>query len=90
MTRRADIACPRFLTAPQLSAEYGRTPRHWIRLAAQGKIPGAYQPCGKGSHWAFDRKAFAAWWDASRREEIEWQGSTGEARRGGDVSSVRP
>jgi hypothetical protein len=42
------------LTAAELSKTYGLTARHWIRLAARGKVPGAYQPAGEGGKWLFD------------------------------------
>jgi len=33
------------MTAKDLAADYGFSPRHWIRLAAQGRIPGARRGC---------------------------------------------
>ena len=42
------------LTAKAISERYGFTPRHWTRLAAAGKVPGAYQPGGDGGQWVFD------------------------------------
>ena len=36
----------RYLTARALAKTYGFSPRYWTRLAAQGKVPGAYQPAG--------------------------------------------
>jgi hypothetical protein len=34
------------IPASDIAARYGFTARHWIRLAAAGKVPGAKQPTG--------------------------------------------
>lgn len=78
-----------YATAAEISREYGFTSRHWIRLAAQGRIPGAYQPSGEGGRWVFERVAFRRWWESRRRQVVEWRPSTNEFRFGGAAPSVR-
>lgn len=56
MTRR----CPQ-IKASEIAADYGFTPRYWIRLAIAGRIPGVRQPSGPGGQWIFDRRAFATY-----------------------------
>lgn len=51
----------RAMTATDIAAVHGMTPRHWTRLAAQGRIPGAWQPGGAGGKWLFDREPFETW-----------------------------
>jgi hypothetical protein len=65
------------LTARQLSQKYGYTDRHWIRMAAAGKIPGARQPFGHGGTWFFDEDTFLVWWNAKDRGVRAWEDSTG-------------
>ena len=76
------------LTASALARSYGFTPRHWIRLAAQGRIPGARQPFGPRGRWVFDASIFKSWWAAQQREIPQWPGYTREAASGGRVPSV--
>src|SRR6185503_12214974 len=76
------------LTATQLSKEYGFTPRHWARLAASGKVPGARQPAGPNGQWMFDPVAFKRWWDSREREVESWPGYTKEVKRGMRVPSA--
>ena len=81
-------ACPQLRTA-DLVVRYGFTARHWTKLAAQGRIPGARQPCGPRGHWSFDARLFAEWWEAGKREGVQWRTSTSEAKRGGPAPPVR-
>src|SRR5262249_10340347 len=81
-------SCPQLRTA-QMVARYGFTARHWTKLAASGRIPGAHQPSGMKGHWVFDARLFASWWQAGRREALKCQISTGAAKHGGHVPSVR-
>lgn len=71
-----------------LVEKYGMTPRYWIRMAADGKIPGAYQPSGEGGKWVFDPVAVSKWWASRQREVKGWPGYTVEGCGGGDVPSV--
>ncbi|WP_370642274.1 helix-turn-helix domain-containing protein [Afifella sp. H1R] len=74
---------PRHVTAAELASEYGMSPRHWTRLAAAGKIPGAWQPGGAGGKWLFDPKEFAVWRRSQRRTTDRWQPSIAAERYGG-------
>lgn len=49
------------IRASDLSARYGFTGRYWIKLAAAGRIPGAWQPSGPRGQWVFDRAKFTIW-----------------------------
>jgi hypothetical protein len=51
-------------------APYGFPKRHWTKLAAQGRIPGARQPCGPRGHWSFDARLFAEWWETGKTEGV--------------------
>lgn len=66
-----------------LVERYGFTSRHWTRLAAMGKVPGARQPFGPHGRWVFDPDVVARWWDAQRRQVSEWPTFTGGAKSGG-------
>jgi hypothetical protein len=46
--RRPTAKRPPQLRASEISDAYDFTPRHWIRQAAAGRIPGARQPSGVG------------------------------------------
>src|SRR6516164_137484 len=81
------MTCPQ-LRAADLVARYGFTGRHWRKLAAEGRIPGASQPCGPRGHWVFDAILFDEWWRAGRREAI-CRISTAGAKFGGAAPSVR-
>ena len=85
--RHIPAHCPQLRTA-DLVARYGFTERHWRKLAAEGRIPGATQPCGSRGHWVFDARLFAAWWEAGRREAA-CRISTAGAKFGGAAPSVR-
>lgn len=61
MNSRATIQESAQLRACDLARDYGFTARHWLRLAAAGKIPGARQPAGAGGHWLFERRGFVAY-----------------------------
>jgi hypothetical protein len=45
----------------EIAKEYGFSSRYWIKLAAAGGIPGAWQPSGPGGSWVFDRREFRLW-----------------------------
>ena len=47
--------------ASRISDEFGFTPRYWTRMAAQGKIPGAWQPSGPGGAWLFNLPMMRHW-----------------------------
>jgi hypothetical protein len=74
-----------------VARQYGFTARHWIKLAAAGRIPGARQPFGARGAWVFDALLLAKWWDASTRKVETWPGYTVEAKAksGGAVPSVK-
>jgi hypothetical protein len=78
-----------FATAREIADEYGFSQRYWTRLAAAGKLPGAYQPGGDGGQWMFDRAAFRRWWSSTQRRVRQWPGYTSEDRSGGRAPSVR-
>jgi hypothetical protein len=77
------------LTAAQVADEFGFTARHWIRLAAQGRIPGACQPSGHGGQWQFDEKQFRKWRKSREREVTAWPGFIAEAKSIGVAPSVQ-
>jgi DNA modification methylase len=72
-----DAACQRF------------TARYWIKQAASGKVPGAWQPSGPGGAWLFDHAEFVAWRKASKREVATCPRYTVEAKSIGRAPSVR-
>jgi hypothetical protein len=74
-------------TAADLAREYGYTPRHWMRLAASGIVPGATQPTGRNGKWFFDKAVFRRWW-VSRQQEVPCVSIAG-AKRIGSAPSVR-
>ena len=76
------------LSAQQVADAHGFTARHWIRLAAAGRIPGVCQPTGPKGRWMFDARVFKTWWDGQQRRVEQWPGYTREAKRGGDAPSV--
>jgi hypothetical protein len=77
------------LTSADLASEYGFTARHWTRLAAEGKIPGARQPCGANGKWLFDTVVFQRWWKSREREVTQWPGYSAEVGRIGVAPNVR-
>jgi hypothetical protein len=87
--------CPQ-LTAAQVAAEYGYTAKHWGRLAAAGRIPGASQPLGAGGQWFSTRKRSARWWQTAserfsmaglyRRGQVYWARATREVETSGEAS----
>ena len=77
------------LRASDISRQYGLTARHWIRLAAAGKVPGAWQPAGEKGAWLFDAEQFAQWRKAKKREAVTWQPSISEAKSSGRGPSVK-
>src|SRR6516162_815627 len=76
------------LRTPDLVARYGFTAQHWIKLAAEGRIPGATQPCGPRGHWSFDAILFEEWWNAGKRG-TKCQLSIGAEKHGGRAPSVK-
>lgn len=76
------------VSASHIAREYGLTARHWIRMAAQGKIPGAWQPSGSRGKWLFDPEAFARWRKGKQTGEASWQPSIAEERPIGRGPSV--
>ena len=76
------------LRASEIAREFGFTARHWVRLAAAGKIPGAWQRC-PGSGWLFDRRQFIAWREAAKRRAVQWQPSIAEEKGIGPAPSVK-
>src|SRR5262249_37175903 len=62
--------------------------RHWTKLAAEGRIPGASQPCGPRGHWVFDAIMFVEWWNAGKRG-TKCQLSIGAEKHGGRAPSVK-
>lgn len=76
------------IKASEVSARYGFTTRYWIRLAAAGKLPGAWQN-EPGGHWQFDAAALAKWQRGRVREVDQWQGFTREVQPIGRAPSVR-
>lgn len=77
------------LTAYELATTFGMTPRYWTRMAAEGKVPGAWQPSGTKGKWLFDKVAVERWHRSRLKEIGAWPGYTREARRTGGVPSVR-
>src|SRR6266700_3788350 len=78
-----------FLGATDLASHYGFTPRYWVRLAAEGKIPGAHQPSGAQGHWLFDPVTFKRWWATTQRKVLTWPGYTAEGRSIGSAPNVK-
>src|ERR1700730_15248000 len=77
------------LRASEIARAYGFTSRYWIRLAAAGKIPGAWQPSGPGGGWLFDQAQFVAWREASKRRVTPWRQSTDAAKGIGPAPNVK-
>lgn len=77
------------ITAADLAKTYGLTARHWIRLAARGKVPGAYQPGGEGGKWLFDAVAFQRWFKSTDRKGATWPGSTEGEKSIGRAPNVK-
>ena len=48
----------KMLTAKDLANRAGFSARYFRQLAAQGAIPGAHQPGGRGGAWRFDAAKF--------------------------------
>lgn len=74
------------VSAARLVEEFGFTERHWIRMAAAGRVPGARQPFGPRSRWVFDLTAVRRWWEASLRTATAWPTATPVGKRGSGVS----
>ena len=69
----------RWVSASEIVEEFGFTTRHWIRMAASGRVPGARQPFGPRSSWIFDLNAVRAWW-ASTEKKPEPSGTVVSAK----------
>jgi hypothetical protein len=78
----------RAASAADLVAEFGMTTRYWTRMAAEGKVPSAWQPSGGRGKWLFDMHAVTRWRQDKLRRVDQWQGHTGAGKRTGDVPSV--
>ncbi|WP_371259447.1 helix-turn-helix domain-containing protein [Bradyrhizobium sp. URHD0069] len=77
------------LKASEVAARYGLSARHWTRLAAAGKVPGAWQPVGARGHWLFNAEALDTWRKNNLKEVSQWQGFTSGATSGGAAPSVK-
>src|SRR6185312_8139517 len=77
------------VAASTIAERFGFTARHWIRQAAEGRVPGAYQPSGPGGRWLFDEAVFEHWYRSRVREARLWQPSTRGERSIGAVPNVR-
>jgi hypothetical protein len=75
-------------SAADLVVHFGMTARYWTRMAAEGKVPSAWQPSGGGGKWLFDLQAVDRWRQDSLRRVKSWQGHTSAGRRTGGVPSV--
>ncbi len=77
------------VSAARLVEEFGFTERHWIRMAAAGRVPGARQPFGPRSSWVFDLTAVRRWWESTLKTAPEqpMPAVVGKRRR---VASRRP
>src|SRR4029077_5117802 len=65
------------VSSPQLAISdlvegYGFSARYWTKLAASGRIPGAWQPSGPKGSWRFDAGLFVKWRENSQREVAAW------------------
>ncbi len=78
----------RALTAADLAIHYGMTPRYWTRMAAEGKVPGAWQPSGGRGKWLFDAVAVQRWHRSKQKEVSSWPGYTSADRRIGAAPNV--
>jgi hypothetical protein len=74
--------------ASELAIHFGMTPRYWTRMAAEGKVPDAWQPSGPGGKWLFDLQAVSRWHRATRKEVKSWPGYTSGDRRIGVAPSA--
>jgi hypothetical protein len=85
---RTAASCPQ-LKAADVARDYGFTARYWIKLAASGRVPGAWQPSGPGGAWLFDERQFLAWREESKRKAMSCQESIAGAKSIGRAPSVR-
>jgi hypothetical protein len=65
------------------------TSRYWTRMAAEGKVPSAWQPSGEGGKWLFDLAVVSRWQQDNLKRVREWRGYTSEDRHIGGVPSVK-
>src|SRR5262245_48727518 len=77
------------LRASEIAARYGLSSRYWIKMAAAGRIPGAWQPSGPGGAWLFDKAQFVAWREARKRRAPAWPRSTAGEQGIGPGPNVR-
>jgi hypothetical protein len=75
-------------SAADLVVHFGMTARYWTRMAAEGRVPSAWQPSGGGGKWLFDLQAVARWRQDSLKRVKSWQGYTSGERRTGAAPSV--
>ena len=75
-------------TAADLVVRFGMTARYWTRMAAEGKVPSAWQPSGDGGKWLFDLQVVSRWHQAKLKRISEWQGHTSAGRHIGAAPSV--
>jgi hypothetical protein len=85
----ADRLASKPMKAAEIARDFGFTARYWIKQAASGKVPGAWQPSGPGGAWLFDHAEFVAWRKASKREVATCPRYTVEAKSIGRAPSVR-
>ena len=71
------------VSAAEIAKVHGMTPRHWTRLAAAGKVPGAWQSAGTGGKWLFDPLRFAEWKAEQMKGESLWPASIDVGAHGG-------
>lgn len=74
--------------ASELAQRFGMTPRYWTRMAAEGKVPGAWQPSGEKGKWLFDLQAVERWQRDKLKKVPAWPGYTSAERRSGGEPNV--
>src|SRR5262245_23303425 len=77
------------LRASEIAGRYGLSSRYWIKMAAAGRIPGAWQPSGPGGAWLFDKAQFVHWRETQKRRAPEWPRSTAGEKGIGAAPNVR-
>src|SRR5205085_9113108 len=71
------------LTTKEAADKCRLSERRMIRLAADGRIPGAFQPAGPHGAWRFDAVEFRTWLTGTRAKGDKWHPSTDAAKSGG-------
>src|SRR5262249_26552246 len=77
------------LRASEIATRYGLSSRYWIKMAAAGRIAGAWQRSGVGGAWLFDKAQFVAWREAQKRRAPAWPRSTAGEKGIGPAPNVR-